>query len=283
MNESDSLPGALVAILNGGALDALTARCAPGVTVFATIAEETLDPLARRDPERLREFVQAYHRAMPDVRFALVSAERRGDTLSVRWSARGTHRHALGYIPPSGNTVTLDGTCVLRFAAEQISEIRLAADIYGFLLQTGALCADPGVARGRAPEVAALAMGALRDAVANRATTVGSPFDAATMLHANVRYYASAALEQEGFDVHVTAGANRLLAELAERFTSVEFTFDGGVSQGYTTTYRGHARVERDGERYCYHLRCGFRSKSDRVAESWFEILIPPTLHEVFA
>ena len=283
MNDAGNLPTSLVAVLNGGDLHVLTSSCAPGVTVFAPIAEETIDPFARRDPGRIGEFVAAYHRAMPDIRFGLVGSVRNGDSLTVRWNARGTHRQALGYIAPSGNAVTIEGTCVFRFTANQITEVRLAADIYGFLLQTGALCADPGVARGRAPAIAAAAMAALRDAVAQRVTTVGAPFDDGTKLHANVSYYASAALEQATFDLHGAGAMPRLLGELRDRFASAEFTFDAGVSQGHTTTFRGHARVERDGERYCYKLRCGFRTKGERIAESWFEVLVPPTLHEVFA
>lgn len=273
----------LVDVLNGGDPQPIANVCAPGVTVFATIVEEVLDPFARRDLSCLTSFVKAWREAMPDIRFAVDGVDAAGGTLAVRWRARGTHQKPIGYVQAKGRPIDLSGVCAFRFTGDRISEIRLASDVYDFLLQTETICADPAEVRGNAREKNAAAMAWVQRAVATRHDELAAPIDAATVLHAAVHFYASSAFDQQSFELHGAGQFGRLFGLLREHFASAELSVDDGVSQGSTTTFRGRAVVERHGERYAYLLRCGFRTARDRVAETWFEINVPPTLLEVFA
>ncbi len=273
----------LLEVLNGADTTQLAGVCAPGVTVFATVVEEILDPFTRRDMSRLGEFVAAWRNAMPDIRFAPGRVDAGNGVTTVHWTASGTLTRAIGYVRPTGGPIALRGVCVFRCAGDRVTEIRLAPDVYDFLLRTETICAEPATARGRAPETNAAGLAWLRAATAERRDVLTAPMDASTLLHANVQFYASAAMDQRTFELHGPGQFPRLLGFLREEFASVDLRVDGGVSQGHTTTFRGRAVVEREGERYGYLLRCGFRSTEARIAESWFEIYVPPTLHEVFA
>ncbi len=285
MNATDSqlLAHRFLDVLNGADTAQLAGACAPGVTVFATVVEENLDPFTRRDMSRLGEFVAAWRNAMPDIRFALGRVDAGNGVTTVHWTANGTHTRAIGYVRPTGGPIALRGVCVFRCAADRVTEIRLAPDVYDFLLRTGTICADPATTRGRAPEVNAAGMAWLRAATAERRDAVSEPVDATTLLHANVQFYASAAMDQRTFELHGPGRFSQLLGFLRDEFASVDLRVGSGISQGHTTTFRGRAVVEREGERFGYLLRCGFRTTEARVAESWFEIYVPPTLHEVFA
>lgn len=280
--DPSSLADLVVDFLNGGSPAALTSLCTSGVEVFATIAEEILDPFAKRDPARLTEFVDAYRLAFPDIQFALAGVEAAASAVTARWTARGTHRGALGYIQPSGEAVSISGTCVLRLSGGRVNEIRLAADVYDILLQTGGLCADPAQSKGTARQINGAAMDSLRRAIVGRSTDVAAPIDEDTVLHANVGFYASSEFDRKEFEVDGRGKFRALLAFLREQFSSVEPALDDGLSQGRTTTFRGRARVIRAGERYCYMFRCGFRASGSRIGESWVELQVPPTLREVF-
>jgi hypothetical protein len=273
----------VVELLNGGGARRLVSLCAPDVTVFAPITEEGLDPFARRDPSKLDEFVAAFRRAFPDVRYAAAGVESSASAVTVKWSARGTHRAALSYIQPSGQLVPISGTCTLKSEGGPITEIRLAADIYDLLVQTGAICADPAQVRGQSAVVNRSALDGLRKAIVGRQGDVAAPFDKDTLLHAVVRFYASSEFDTKSFEVGGAGSFPALLAFLRTEFSSIELALDEGVSQGHTTTFRGTARVARAGERFCYMFRAGFRSSGARIGEAWVELQVPPTLREAFA
>ncbi|MBK7642947.1 MAG: ester cyclase [Planctomycetes bacterium] len=280
--DTQSLAGCVVDFLNGGGAQKLIAQCAEDVTVFAPITEEGLDPFAKRDASKLDDFVSAFRAAFPDVRYALAGVQPGQDSVTVKWTARGTHRAALSYIQPCGESVAFTGSCLLKFEEGLITEIRLAADIYDLLVATGAICAEPGQTRGQAPVLNAAAMDALRKAIVARSGELGAPFDKDTLLHAVVRFYASSEFDTQTFELGGAGQFPALLAFLRKEFTSIELALDAGVSQGHTTTFRGKARVERGGERLSYMFRSGFRSRGTRVVESWVEMQVPPTLREAF-
>lgn len=276
------LAACVVDLLNGGGSAKLVGLCVPDVTVFAPVTEEGLDPFAKRDPSRLDDFVAAFRRAFPDVRYSLAGVETKPGAVNVKWSARGTHRAALSYIQPCGESVPFSGTCLLKFEEGEIVEIRLAAEIYDLLVQTGAICADPGQVRGDAPAVNGSAMEALRKAITGRGAEIGAPFDDKTLLHSVVRFYASKEFDTQTFELGGAGQLPALLAFLRKEFTSAELSVDGGVSQGHTTTFRGKLRLVRGGEKLCYLFRAGFRCTGRRIAESWVEVQAPPTLREAF-
>lgn len=280
--DNQTLASCVVDLLNGGGTQKLIAHCSPDVTVFAPVTEEGLDPFAKRDPSRLDEFVAAFRRAFPDLRYSLAGVDSGPDVLTVKWSARGTHRAPLSYIQPCGESVPIRGTCVLKSEGGKILEIRLAADIYDLLVQTGAICADPAQVRGESRAVNGSAMDALRKAIVGKQSAVGAPFDERTRLHATVRFYASSEFDTKSFEFGGAGELTALLAFLRTEFTSIELALDEGVSQGHTSTFRGKARVVRGGEKLSYMFRCGFRSSGKRIDESWVEMQVPPTLREAF-
>src|SRR5579872_2992489 len=77
---------------------------------------------ADRDPsnpfqgrEGLKQFVNMYRGAYPDLHMTIEDMIAEGDKLVVRFSARGTHRGTLMGIPPTGRQVTVTAIDILRF------------------------------------------------------------------------------------------------------------------------------------------------------------------------
>jgi ketosteroid isomerase-like protein len=67
-----------------------------------------------------------------------------GDSVAVRFIARGTHRGEFAGAAPTGKPFTLNSVVFYRVANGQIVEYRLSWDALGFLQQVGALPAAAG-------------------------------------------------------------------------------------------------------------------------------------------
>ena len=70
----------------------------------------------------LREQVQSFRTAFPDLRLTIEDIGMSGDRVFVRWTARGTHRGALMGIPPSNNRGEVRGISVQRIGGGKIVE-----------------------------------------------------------------------------------------------------------------------------------------------------------------
>jgi steroid delta-isomerase-like uncharacterized protein len=105
---------------------------APGVVVHGTAGDGEL-----RGVEAVKAFVAGYRRAFPDARSTVEDQVAEGDKVVTRWRARGTHRGALGPIPPTGREFEMGGVTVERVAEGRIAEVWVARDELGMLRQLG--------------------------------------------------------------------------------------------------------------------------------------------------
>jgi predicted ester cyclase len=66
--------------------------------------------------------VNSYRTAFPDVTLIIDDILAEGNKVTVRWTARGTHKGELMRIPPTGKEVTLTGISVVRIAGGKVAE-----------------------------------------------------------------------------------------------------------------------------------------------------------------
>jgi len=86
-------------------------------------------------PEGEKKRATLYRTAFPDLQFTVEGVIAEGDTVSVRWSGRGTHRGPLSGVAPSGKKVSVSGMTLVRFAGAKIVEGWVNWDALGLLQQ----------------------------------------------------------------------------------------------------------------------------------------------------
>jgi predicted ester cyclase len=83
-----------------------------------------------------------WHRVLPDIQFTLEDVIAEGDTVVVRWTARGTHQGdwemELGTIPASGKATTTPGTSSFYLRDGKIIRDENHIDFVSLLKQMGA-------------------------------------------------------------------------------------------------------------------------------------------------
>ncbi len=83
-----------------------------------------------------------WHRVLPDIHFTLDEVIGEGDTVVVRWTARGTHRGdwatPIGTVPASGKATLTPGTSTLHFKDGKIIQDINHIDFITTLQQMGA-------------------------------------------------------------------------------------------------------------------------------------------------
>jgi len=62
-----------------------------------------------------------------------------GDRVAVLWTTHGTHVGDFNGLPPTGKSYTIQGIDIFQFRDGRMAEHWDVVDIYGFLLQVGAL------------------------------------------------------------------------------------------------------------------------------------------------
>ena len=67
-----------------------------------------------------------------------------GDSVAVLWTTRGTHVGDFNGLPPTGKSYTIQGIDIFQFRDGRMAEHWDVVDIYGFLIQVGALPAPSG-------------------------------------------------------------------------------------------------------------------------------------------
>jgi len=75
-----------------------------------------------RGPEALGQLVLFYHLAFSEVRVTAEQIVAEGDTVVVRWTARGRNTGDLLGLPPTGRVASTSGVDVLRIADGKIVE-----------------------------------------------------------------------------------------------------------------------------------------------------------------
>lgn len=90
-----------------------------------------------QDRERLAEEIERNREAFPDMTFMVEELVAEGDTVAVRWSARGTHEGELMGMEPTGKAVTLRGMNFLHVEDGKIVEDWVIWDSLGMMQQLG--------------------------------------------------------------------------------------------------------------------------------------------------
>jgi len=88
-------------------------------------------------------FRLATRQGFPDYDVKLEDFIAEGDKVAKRWVMRGTHTGEFNGIPATGKSVTMPGITVYRLAGGKVKETYWNYDVFGLLVQLGAIPA-PG-------------------------------------------------------------------------------------------------------------------------------------------
>jgi steroid delta-isomerase-like uncharacterized protein len=88
-------------------------------------------------PEGMKQFVQIYRGAFPDVHITINDQIAEGDKVCTRWTATGTHKGALMGIAPTGKRATVTGVDFARYQGGKVVESWANYDMLGLLQQLG--------------------------------------------------------------------------------------------------------------------------------------------------
>jgi steroid delta-isomerase-like uncharacterized protein len=90
-----------------------------------------------RGPESEKKRATLYRTAFPDVRLTAEDIIAEGETVTVRWSCKGTHKGDLSGIAPTGKQVTISGISVAHFTSGKMVEGWVNWDALGLMQQLG--------------------------------------------------------------------------------------------------------------------------------------------------
>jgi len=121
---------------NEGKFDLLDELVAPDAVSHDPSLPARLRSL--RGPEVLRQIVQTYRGAFPDVRMTVDEAFSSGDSVALRWHAEGTHRGELEGLAPTGVRVTVTGISIDHWRDGKVVETWTEWDNLGMARQLGA-------------------------------------------------------------------------------------------------------------------------------------------------
>lgn len=88
-------------------------------------------------PEGLKQFVQIYRNAFPDVHITIQDQIAEGDKVVNRWTATGTHKGDLMGIKPTNKFSTVTGVDIERYQNGKVVESWANYDMFGMLQQLG--------------------------------------------------------------------------------------------------------------------------------------------------
>ena len=90
-----------------------------------------------RGPESEKKRATLYRTAFPDVRLTVEDIIAEGETVTARWSRKGTHKGDLRGIAPTGKQFTISGISVARFTNGKMVEGWVNWDALGLMQQLG--------------------------------------------------------------------------------------------------------------------------------------------------
>jgi steroid delta-isomerase-like uncharacterized protein len=89
-------------------------------------------------PEEMKEYVDMYRSAFPDLRVTLEDQVAEGDKVVNRWTARGTHQGEYMGVSPTGKEVQFAGIHISRVEEGKIAENWEVYDLMALMRQIGA-------------------------------------------------------------------------------------------------------------------------------------------------
>jgi steroid delta-isomerase-like uncharacterized protein len=90
-------------------------------------------------PQGMRETVNVFRTAFPDMHYTIDDLFGAGDRVCVRWTARGTNTGSLMGAPPSGKAVAVSAVYIFRVADGRLAEAWGDFDALGMQRQLGLL------------------------------------------------------------------------------------------------------------------------------------------------
>jgi steroid delta-isomerase-like uncharacterized protein len=115
--------------------------------IFASnhVYHDPSSPMIGSGPEGMKQLIDMYIAAYPDLHHAVEDQIAEGDTVVTRWTGTGTHQGDLLGMPPTGKSANVMGIWVHRLANGKIVESWNVWDTLGMLQQLGIIPA-PGQA-----------------------------------------------------------------------------------------------------------------------------------------
>jgi predicted ester cyclase len=120
-------------VLNGRNLDLIPQVCTEGYAYHGP------GDLELRGAGPLREMIEGYLTAFPDLHMAVEQRVVEGNRISTLWRATGTHSGPLDDIEPSGKKIDFCGQVIMRFEGSKIAEEWESFDELLMLRQIGAM------------------------------------------------------------------------------------------------------------------------------------------------
>lgn len=97
-----------------------------------------------RGPEGIETIVTGFRNSFSDIEWTIETLFGEGEYVAVRWTAAGTHDGEFRGHEPTGTTVEIPGTTILRFEDNQVAEGWTIFDELGLLQQIGVIDQDQG-------------------------------------------------------------------------------------------------------------------------------------------
>jgi steroid delta-isomerase-like uncharacterized protein len=97
----------------------------------------SLSPGDATGVEPIREFVEVYATAFPDLWYTVESISQAGDEIRVRWSATGTHESDLFGLEATGESFTVSGIDIFVVEDGRITEIHAQWDTLKLVQELG--------------------------------------------------------------------------------------------------------------------------------------------------
>lgn len=92
-----------------------------------------------RGPESEKKRATLYRTAFADFRLTIEDLIAEGESVTARWSCRGTHIGDLNGIAPTGKQFAISGISIARFASGKMVEGWINWDALGLMQQLGAV------------------------------------------------------------------------------------------------------------------------------------------------
>jgi steroid delta-isomerase-like uncharacterized protein len=101
------------------------------------VHHDSSTPDVGRGPEGEKKRVTLYRTAFPDLRLTVEDIIAEGETVTARWSGRGTHKGDLNGIAPTGKQFHITGVSIARFTNGKMSEGFVNWDALSLMQQLG--------------------------------------------------------------------------------------------------------------------------------------------------
>jgi steroid delta-isomerase-like uncharacterized protein len=101
------------------------------------VHHDSSTPDVGRGPEGEKKRVTLYRTAFPDLRLTVEDIIAEGETVTARWSCRGTHKGDLNGIAPTGKQFHITGVSIARFTNGKMSEGFVNWDALSLMQQLG--------------------------------------------------------------------------------------------------------------------------------------------------